>query len=178
MTNNVDMNNQENVENRLLKVIEETFTRLELDENLYKLKEKYKKKKNKETVKQDNSIFAKGYKDPILLSEYLKQIYKENDWDEKLQYSKIIADWEKIVGSNITNHAQIEKIENKTLYLRTTSTNWAIQLGMLKAEIQRNINMKIGYNLINKIVIIPPSKPSWKKGKYHISGRGPRDTYG
>jgi predicted nucleic acid-binding Zn ribbon protein len=25
---------------------------------------------------------------------------------------------------------------------------------------------------------VGPTGPSWRKGRYHIAGRGPRDTYG
>ncbi|QPK94150.1 DUF721 domain-containing protein [Actinomyces sp. zg-332] len=179
MSKNVDINDEENVEKRLVKVIEETFTRLKLDENLYKLKEKYKTKKKKENSKtNDNSVFAKGYKDPVSFGECMNQVLNDNDWDEKLLYGKIISNWENLAGINNAKHAKIEKIEDKTLYLRVSSTNWATTLRMLQDKIQRNIDIEIGHGIIKKIVIIPPSKPSWKKGKYHINGRGPRDTYG
>jgi len=32
--------------------------------------------------------------------------------------------------------------------------------------------------VVNSLRITGPAAPSWKKGRLHIAGRGPRDTYG
>jgi len=32
--------------------------------------------------------------------------------------------------------------------------------------------------VVSSLKIVGPLAPSWRKGRYHIAGRGPRDTYG
>ena len=36
----------------------------------------------------------------------------------------------------------------------------------------------VGDGVVTSVKILGPQAPSWKKGRYHIAGRGPRDTYG
>lgn len=174
----------EEIERRLIKTIEETFTRLKTDANIYKLKEKYKKKKNK-TKNVNNEIFAKGYtspypdrKDPQKIKHVIENLIKIKEWEDNLADSKIINNWEKIVGKNIAEHNKIVKIENNILYVKSSSTTWSITIRQNKTKIQRNINEIVGKNRIKNIVILSPQSPSWNKGKRHIKGRGPRDTYG
>ncbi|MGB4918016.1 MAG: DUF721 domain-containing protein, partial [Propionicimonas sp.] len=37
---------------------------------------------------------------------------------------------------------------------------------------------QLGQGTVERVVVVGPSAPSWKKGKRSVPGRGPRDTYG
>jgi propionyl-CoA carboxylase beta chain len=39
-------------------------------------------------------------------------------------------------------------------------------------------NRPVGDGVVTSLKITGPTAPSWRKGPRHISGRGPRDTYG
>jgi predicted nucleic acid-binding Zn ribbon protein len=36
----------------------------------------------------------------------------------------------------------------------------------------------VGDGVVTSLKITGPTGPSWRTGRYHIAGRGPRDTYG
>jgi len=42
----------------------------------------------------------------------------------------------------------------------------------------RRINAEVGDRSVVRIRARGPAGPSWKFGYRHVSGRGPRDTYG
>ena len=36
----------------------------------------------------------------------------------------------------------------------------------------------VGDGVVTSLKFVGPVGPSWRKGRYHVPGRGPRDTYG
>jgi predicted nucleic acid-binding Zn ribbon protein len=49
---------------------------------------------------------------------------------------------------------------------------------MLAPQIVAKINREVGHGSVLRIRAQGPSGPSWRFGPRHVSGRGPRDTYG
>ena len=49
---------------------------------------------------------------------------------------------------------------------------------MVQAQLLAKIAAAVGDGVVTALKITGPVAPSWRKGKLHISGRGPRDTYG
>ena len=45
-------------------------------------------------------------------------------------------------------------------------------------DILRKIAAAMGPGQVRRLKIEGPAGPSWRKGPLHVSGRGPRDTYG
>lgn len=75
------------------------------------------------------------------------------------------------------------------IVVRADSTAWATQLRLLLPALRRRIAddlavlaTQAGYPASQawqvEVTVLAPSAPSWRKGARHISGRGPRDTYG
>lgn len=58
------------------------------------------------------------------------------------------------------------------------STAWATQLRMVQAQLLAKIAAAVGDGVVTALKITGPTAPSWRKGRRHIPGRGPRDTYG
>src|SRR5699024_11397166 len=75
-------------------------------------------------------------------------------------------------------HATPDRLEDKILYVRASSTAWATQLRLMAADILRKIAAAMGPGHVRRLKIEGPAGPSWRKGPLHVSGRGPRDTYG
>ena len=46
------------------------------------------------------------------------------------------------------------------------------------AEYSHKIAAAVGNGVVTSLKITGPAAPSWRKGRLHIAGRGPRDTYG
>jgi len=80
------------------------------------------------------------------------------------------------------------------IVLRADSTAWATQMRLLLPALRRRITEDLtelasrtgqgrtgagsaaGWQV--DVTVLAPSAPSWRKGARHVSGRGPRDTYG
>ncbi|MFZ1282737.1 MAG: DUF721 domain-containing protein, partial [Propionicimonas sp.] len=45
-------------------------------------------------------------------------------------------------------------------------------------QLVARLNDQLGQGTVERVVVVGPSAPSWKKGKRSVPGRGPRDTYG
>lgn len=116
--------------------------------------------------------------DPQPLGRLVGQVAKKRGWDDKVTTGRLFAEWDRIVGEDVSAHATPERLEEGILYVRASSTAWATQLRLVAADILRKIAAAMGPGHVRRLKIEGPEKPSWRMGPLHVSGRGPRDTYG
>jgi predicted nucleic acid-binding Zn ribbon protein len=90
----------------------------------------------------------------------------------------VFARWSEVVGAQIAEHAQPTTLRDGVLTISAESTAWATQLRMVQAQVLAKIAAAVGDRVVTSLRITGPATPSWRKGPRHISGRGPRDTYG
>ena len=93
-------------------------------------------------------------------------------------YSTVFAEWPTVVGEQIAGHAQPVALRHGVLSVAAESTAWATQLRMVQTQLLAKIAAAVGDGVVTALKITGPTAPSWRKGPRHISGRGPRDTYG
>ena len=116
--------------------------------------------------------------DPQPLGRLVGQVAKKRGWDDKVATGRLFAEWGRIVGEDVSSHATPERLEEGILHVRASSTAWATQLRLMSADILRKIAAAMGPGPVRRLKVEGPEKPSWRKGPLHVSGRGPRDTYG
>ena len=116
--------------------------------------------------------------DPQPLGRLVGQVAKKRGWDDKVATGRLFAEWGRIVGEDVSSHATPERLEEGILHVRASSTAWATQLRLMSADILRKIAAAMGPGHVRRLKVEGPEKPSWRKGPLHVSGRGPRDTYG
>ena len=80
-----------------------------------------------------------------VLSESLPESLK-NDQQEWLSYH-----WKLVVGKEIADISNIDKITQGTLYIRVQGKEWLPALESLKKKIIQEINSRAGKNLVEKI---------------------------
>jgi predicted nucleic acid-binding Zn ribbon protein len=95
-----------------------------------------------------------------------------------LAHAKVVARWPSIVGQSVADHCQPGPLVDGVLTVRAETTAWATQLRLLAPALLRKIAAAVGTDVVRSIKAAGPSGPSWKFGPRHVSGRGPRDTYG
>jgi len=95
-----------------------------------------------------------------------------------LTRATIFGRWAQIVGAEVADHCAPVSLVDGELVLQAESTAWATQIRMLAPQIARRINAEVGERSVARIRARGPAAPSWKFGNRHVSGRGPRDTYG
>ncbi len=112
------------------------------------------------------------------LGSVLGTMVRAHGWDQPTKMGSVMAKWQMIVGEQVASHCVVESFEDKKLVIRCDSTAWMNQLQILLPHIERRIEEEVGADVVQQTIIRGPQAPSWKKGKWSVRGRGPRDTYG
>ncbi len=117
--------------------------------------------------------------DPQLISDVLKNLIQDREWQSGIAEGNLFANWENIVGAEIAEHTEPITILEGVLTIRTSSTAWATQLNLISSDVLASLQASAPGALVDKLSIIGPQGPSWKRGLRTIRGaRGPRDTFG
>jgi predicted nucleic acid-binding Zn ribbon protein len=117
--------------------------------------------------------------DPQLISDVLKNLIQDREWQSGIAEGNLFADWEKLVGAEIAEHTEPIAILDGVLTIKTSSTAWAVQLNLISNDVLASLQASAPGALVEKLSIIGPQGPNWKRGVRTIRGaRGPRDTYG
>ncbi|MGC4960797.1 DUF721 family protein [Gordonia sp. DT218] len=117
-------------------------------------------------------------RDPQPLGRLAGNIAKDRGWQPHIGQGTLFGMWEQIVGTDIAAHAQPTTLSDNVLHIQAESTAWATQLRYMQSTILAKIAAAVGDGMVTSLRITGPKAPSWRKGPRHISGRGPRDTYG
>lgn len=116
--------------------------------------------------------------DPLKLSAILDEIVVKRDWKQGIAEGSLFTEWAGVVGAEIGSHSTPLSLVDGVLTIQTSSTAWATQLTMMKADLLKTITASAPGALVDELTILGPHAPSWKKGIRTIKGaRGPRDTY-
>lgn len=117
-------------------------------------------------------------RDPQPLGVAARDLAKTRGWSPKVAEGAVFAQWATVVGDQISEHAEPTALVDGVLSVAAESTAWATQLRMMQAQLLAKIAAVVGDGVVTSLKITGPVSPSWRKGPRHISGRGPRDTYG
>lgn len=117
-------------------------------------------------------------RDPQLLGSVTRDVARNRGWSGRVAEGSVFGRWTGVVGEQIAAHAAPTSLNDGVLTISAESTAWATQLRMVQAQLLAKIAAAVGDGVVNSLRIVGPSGPSWRKGRYHIAGRGPRDTYG
>lgn len=117
--------------------------------------------------------------DPQLISDVLNNLIQDREWQSGIAEGNLFANWEKLVGAEIAEHTEPIAILDGVLTIKTSSTAWAVQLNLISNDLLASLQASAPGALVEKLSIIGPQGPNWKRGVRTIRGaRGPRDTYG
>jgi predicted nucleic acid-binding Zn ribbon protein len=117
-------------------------------------------------------------RDPQTLGAATRDLTRSRGWSPRVAEGAVFGQWPTVVGAQIAEHATPMTLREGVLTVTAESTAWATQLRMVQAQLLAKIAAAVGDGVVTSLKILGPSAPSWRKGRYHIAGRGPRDTYG
>ena len=117
-------------------------------------------------------------RDPQLLGGLVSRIATDRGWTEKLNGGQVFSRWSSLVGPDVAEHSQPVSLTDGELTVQADSTAWATQLRLLQRQLLAKIAAGVGNGVVKRLKVAGPSAPSWRHGNRHVSGRGPRDTYG
>jgi predicted nucleic acid-binding Zn ribbon protein len=117
-------------------------------------------------------------RDPQTLGAATSDLARSRGWSGRVAEGSVLGRWTTVVGEQIAEHAVPTGLRDGVLTVSAESTAWATQLRMVQSQLLAKIAAAVGDGVVTSLKIVGPVAPSWRKGRYHISGRGPRDTYG
>ncbi|MDA4108621.1 DUF721 family protein [Mycolicibacterium holsaticum] len=117
-------------------------------------------------------------RDPQPLGAAARDVARTRGWSGRVAQGAVFGRWPGVVGEQIAAHATPTTLNEGVLTISAESTAWATQLRMVQAQLLAKIAAAVGDGVVTSLKIVGPVAPSWRKGPYHIAGRGPRDTYG
>lgn len=117
-------------------------------------------------------------RDPQPLGRIASRLFVDRGWNEQLASARVFGQWAALVGENVAEHARPVALKDGELTVQASSTAWAMQLRTLQRQLLAKIAAGVGNGVVLRMRIQGPTAPSWRKGPRHVSGRGPRDTYG
>jgi len=117
-------------------------------------------------------------RDPQTLAAATRDLARARGWSGRVAQGTVLGQWRSVVGDQIAEHATPTALRDGVLSVSAESTAWATQLRMVQAQLLAKIAAAVGDGVVTSLRIVGPVAPSWRKGRYHVAGRGPRDTYG
>jgi predicted nucleic acid-binding Zn ribbon protein len=123
-------------------------------------------------------------RDPATLGDSVARLLRDRGWEQATAVGGLTANWAEIVGSEIAEHVRPETFEpapdgrGLLLVLRADSSAWATTMRLLLPQVRARVDEELGAGTVRDISVLGPAAPSWKHGRLHVPGRGPRDTYG
>lgn len=122
--------------------------------------------------------FGKPGRNPTKAKNVFLQMAAQNNWVPHLKVADLATQWGKIVGTTIAAHTKIVAFENGELVIQATSTVWSTQLTYMVPRLKKVISERLKPVEVSKITVKGPNSYSFKRGRYSVPGRGPRDTWG
>ena len=117
-------------------------------------------------------------RDPQPVGDLASQLSTEQGWTEGLTAVGVVAHWDVVVGPEVAAHCTADHLEDGVLTVRADSSAWATQVRMLAPQVLARLAQVCGAGTVSALRVLGPGRPSWRAGPLHVSGRGPRDTYG
>lgn len=117
-------------------------------------------------------------RDPQPLGKATSELAKSRGWSPRVAEGAVFGQWATVVGEQIAEHTNPAALRDGVLTVEAESTAWATQLRLVQSQLLAKIAAVVGDGVVTTLKIVGPSGPSWRKGRYNVPGRGPRDTYG
>lgn len=116
--------------------------------------------------------------EPSQIAGIFERLLTERGWEEPVAVGSVLTRWPELVGPEIAEHCTAESFTDTTLVIRTETTEWATQLGLIRFQLLQHLTDQLGENIVTELKILGPYQNRWGKGPQWVKGRGPRDTYG
>jgi len=115
---------------------------------------------------------------PEPLGDLLKDVIDTQGWSTEVKLHHLLGGWTTLVGEVNAAHSVPESFADKVLTIRAESTTWATSLREIAPQLVARLNDQLGQGTVERVLVVGPTAPNWKKGRRSVPGRGPRDTYG
>lgn len=118
-------------------------------------------------------------RDPQPLEATLARLLAEAGWETPAAVGGIIHGWADIVGPRIAAHCEPVSYEEGVLTVQTDSSAWATELRNLSVSLLARLNAAVPRRVtpggpprpaIERIAVLGPNPPSWRRGRLSANG--------
>lgn len=118
-------------------------------------------------------------RDPQPLEATLARLLAEAGWESPAAVGGIIHGWADIVGPRIAAHCEPVSYEDGVLTVQTDSSAWATELRNLSTTLLSRLNAAVPRRsvpggpsraAIERIAVLGPNPPTWRRGRLSANG--------
>lgn len=107
------------------------------------------------------------------IGKILADVLRDLGLSKKLSEQRAVIEWPDIVGRKVAEHARAVKVDNGRLFVEVDSPVWSQELTLMKQNVLRQINDRIGRKAIDNIHFVLGGATA-----YGASGRNVRKEEG
>jgi predicted nucleic acid-binding Zn ribbon protein len=85
------------------------------------------------------------------IGKILADVLRDLGLSKKLSEQRAVVEWSDIVGRRVAEHARALRVDNGRLFVEVDSPVWSQELTLMKRNILRQINDRIGRKAIDNI---------------------------
>lgn len=104
------------------------------------------------------------------IGKILAAVVRDLGLAKRLSEQRAVVDWAEIVGRRVAEHARALRVDSGRLFVEVDSPVWSQELSLMKRDILRQVNERIGRKAIENIhFVLGGARP------YGASGRNRRE---
>ena len=104
------------------------------------------------------------------IGEILKSVVRDLGLAQKSSEQRAVIEWPDVVGHRIAEHARAMRVDEGRLFVEVDSPVWSQELTLMRREILRQLNDRIGRKAINNVhFVLGGARP------YGASGRNGKE---
>ena len=87
------------------------------------------------------------------LGDVIKDFLRESGWEHKLDETKVITEWDKLLGASLAKYTEEVFISNKKLHIRLNSSTLRQELSYQRTELVKKLNEAVNKEVITDIIL-------------------------
>jgi len=91
-------------------------------------------------------------KKEMKIGEALKEVLHDHGLDQKIEETRLLEEWEQMMGQHINKHTLSKRISKSILYIKLDSAALRHELSYSRDKLKQALNKSIGKEIIIDIV--------------------------
>lgn len=87
------------------------------------------------------------------MGDIIRGIMRQEGLETPLRQKRVVDAWEEVAGPLVSRYTQEKFIKNQTLFVKITNPALRSDLSMMRSELQRRLNEKVGGYVISEVKI-------------------------
>ena len=85
------------------------------------------------------------------IAKVLAEVIRDLGLAKKLSQQRAVVDWAGVVGEKVAEHSRAVRVDGRRLFVEVDSSVWAQELTLMKRTILRELNARIGDEVIENV---------------------------